>query len=441
MHLSDEARELALRCEPQVNALARTMARDAFEDLPGYASVPGDMKDLEVAATVRHGLRLFMRRVRDPRGRHGDNGLFRERAAQRAEEGLPLHLLLRTHSRGVHVLWQTLRAQTRAGEEAALAELTDLLLRAHEHTVSAVAETYMDERTALDAERTEHHRSLLRAVLEDAAGAERGSAAELGLDGPCLVLALSVPLSGGEAAVADRRVLRRLQTVLDHAFGTEVPVLFSRPRPHGEGRPEGSPAAEALPHGLGMGRAVVPGAPAPPDDLMERLGRAAGEGIRVAAARAPEPGAVPEAASTAGEVLRVARACGLPPGLHRIEDVLLEYQLSRPSASSEPIARLLDPAGDRPELIETLRAHLEQGQVRRATARLLGVHPNTVDNRMARISAMTGLDTGTPRGAALATAALLLRGSAHPVHTARSAGSAPEGGPCSGRLEQPDPEG
>ncbi|MFI1157797.1 helix-turn-helix domain-containing protein [Streptomyces sioyaensis] len=70
---------------------------------------------------------------------------------------------------------------------------------------------------------------------------------------------------------------------------------------------------------------------------------------------------------------------------------------------------MLDPVAGRPELLETLRTHLEQAQDRRATARLLTLHPNTVDNRLARISALTGLDLSTPRGAALALAALLLR--------------------------------
>ncbi|MBR7677962.1 hypothetical protein KDA82_34255, partial [Streptomyces daliensis] len=174
--LSDAARELALRCEPRVNELARRMARDAFERIPGYAAIPGDMKDLEIAATARYGMRLFMRRVRDPNARHGDNGLFRERAAQRAEEGVPLHLLLRSHSMGVHVLWQALRESARPGEDAALTELADLLLRTHESTIGAVAQAYMDERAALDAERREHRRSLVRALLDGSLGAGTGAA-------------------------------------------------------------------------------------------------------------------------------------------------------------------------------------------------------------------------------------------------------------------------
>ncbi|WP_345142765.1 helix-turn-helix domain-containing protein, partial [Streptomyces mexicanus] len=121
------------------------------------------------------------------------------------------------------------------------------------------------------------------------------------------------------------------------------------------------------------------------------------------------PGGIAAAARTAAEVLRIARACGRPAGLHRLDDVLLEYQLSRPGESSARIRALLDGAADRPDLLGTVRAHLAQGRSRRATAHPLGVHPNTVDNRLARFTALTGLDPTTDRGAALTLAALLLR--------------------------------
>ncbi|MBR7678021.1 helix-turn-helix domain-containing protein, partial [Streptomyces daliensis] len=224
-----------------------------------------------------------------------------------------------------------------------------------------------------------------------------GRLAELGLEpgGACLVLALAVPASSGQdSPVARRRVLRRVQTVLDHAFGTEVASLL-----------DGA-------HDGGIGKAVVPGSPEPPPGLMDRLRRASGGPVRAAAVSARTPDEVPQAARTAAEVVRVARAAGLPPGLHRLEDVLLEFHLSRRDASSGAIAALLDPLGGSPELTGTLRVHLEQSQRRRDTARLLGVHPNTVDNRLARITELTGLDLSAPRGTALALAALLLRGEA-----------------------------
>ncbi|OKI07966.1 hypothetical protein A6A06_34400 [Streptomyces sp. CB02923] len=438
MPLSDAARALALRCEPRVNELARRMSRGDFEDLPGYAELPADLKDMEVAATARHGLRLFLRRVRDPEGRHGDYGVFRERAAQRAEEGMSLQLLLRTHAMGEYALWQALRQEAGPGEAEALIELGDFLFRAQGGILGAVAETYLDERAALDAERREHRRTLARCLLDGVPHRDPAALEELGLHGPATVIAVRLgpappegagpvspeggaavppgdagplppedagplpPEGGGalspegavpaprEAAsspVAVRRRLRRLQTALDREFGTEVLSLMD----------------------ADGGHALVPGGAGVRDGLGERLREACGEEVRCAAARAERPAGVPYAARTASEVVRIAHACGRPAGLHRLDDVLLEYHLSRRDESSGPIAALLSPLDGRPELTGTLRTHLEKRQGRRATARALGLHPNTVDNRLARITELTGIDLTSPRGTALALTALLLR--------------------------------
>ncbi|MCX4678464.1 helix-turn-helix domain-containing protein [Streptomyces sp. NBC_01433] len=395
--VSAAARALAARCESRVNELARRMARDAFERLPGYPDLPADVKDVEIAATVRNGLRLFLRRVRDSQSRPGDYSLFRERAAQRAEEGMPLHTLLRSHSMGVYVLWQALRDEARSGEEEALIELVDFLLRGHEAIVGAVAETYLDERAALFAERREHHRSLVRGLLDGSLPPLRAFE-ELGLHGPSLVLHLHLPQGPDPAAsaVAVRRRIRRVQMALDRTFDTEVVCLL----------------------GVGGGDAIVPRRA---DDLTgqhrceelsSRLRQVCGSDVRLAAVAAETAADVPAAARTAAEVVRVARACGRPAGPHRMEDVLLEYHLSRRDESSDRIAALLDPIGDRPELLRTLRVYLEHRQDRRVSARHLELHPNTVDNRLTRITELTGLDLASPRGTALALAALLLRGDA-----------------------------
>ncbi|MFI6938583.1 PucR family transcriptional regulator [Streptomyces sp. NPDC050418] len=384
--LSPAARALALRCEPKVNELARHMAREAFESLPGYSQLPDDVKDIEVAATARYGMRQFLRRAGDGDLSDGSLRLFRERAAQRAEEGMPLHLLLRSHSLGMYVMWQALRDAALPGEEAALAELVDCLLGIQHHVVGAVAETYTDERTALDADARAQRRSVIRGLLDGVLPPGHVLLDELCLDGSAVVLALDLA-DPAEGPVAERRRQRRMQSCLDRAFGKEVAALFDG----------------------GSGRAVVPTAADPPADLAQQLAKAGGATVSVAWSRAADPVGIPEAARTAAEILRVARACGLPPGLHRMEDVLLEYHLSRPGPSAHMVAALLDPIADRPELLQTLRTHLTTRQDRRATAAALGLHPNSVDNRLAKITDRTGVELSSPRGSALAIAALLLR--------------------------------
>ncbi|MFF3950456.1 PucR family transcriptional regulator [Streptomyces sp. NPDC001902] len=397
--LSDAARALAARCEHRVNEIARSMTTRAFADLPGYAELPADVKDGELAATARHGLRIFLRRVVHgtpaERPERGDFDRFRERAAQRAEEGLPLHLVLRGHLRGTAVLWRALREAARPGEEAALAELADVLIGIQEGIVGAVSETYLDEQSTLAAERREERRALVRALLDGSLPPERFPAGRLGLAGGALVLALHFPpedAAGRPPAAAHRRS-RRAQAALDRAFGTEVPALLD----------------DTGGHAVVPGRPVLPGGD---DALLAPLRRACSPDVRLAAVTAAGPADIPGAARTATEVLRVARAGGLPPGLHRLDDVLLEYHLSRRDESSDRIAALLDPIAGRQDLVETLRTYLGSRQERRSTARQLGLHPNTVDNRLARICELTGLDLAAPHGTALALAALLLRDAA-----------------------------
>ncbi|MEU5542828.1 hypothetical protein AB0G85_10655 [Streptomyces sioyaensis] len=222
----EAVRSLAARCVPRVNELARLMSQDTFAQLHGYAELPADVRDVEIAATARHGLRLFLERVvHDPRTGPDDTGFFRERAAQRAEEGMPLELLLTTHCAGTRVLWQALREAARPGEEAALVELAGYLLGAEQRVVGAVTETYLDERAALAAERRAERRAQVRGLLAGTATPPAGS----GLDGPSLVLAVQLP-DGPRAPVAVRRVARRLQTALDRAFGREVLSTALLPR-------------------------------------------------------------------------------------------------------------------------------------------------------------------------------------------------------------------
>ncbi|WP_269859074.1 PucR family transcriptional regulator [Streptomyces sp. RPT161] len=393
--VSPNARALVARCEPRIDELARRISRDRGEQVPEGAQSPGGFEDAEIAATARYGLRLFARGTHDPAGRADDYRPFRERAAQRAEEGVPLRRLLRSHALGVRVLWQALHDSARPGEEAALTELAGLLLRAQEGIMGAVAETYLDERAALDAERYERRRSVLRGLLDGTRAADDEAVRALGVEHGGLVLCLRVesPASVAGRALTERRRRRRLRTALEGGLGGEVLTVLTD---------DGGHAVVPGREGQGM--------PEVPEGLTELLRRDCGAEVRLAAVPAATAADFAEAAGTAAEVIRVARACGRPPGLHRLDDVLLEFHLSRDTESSAPIAALLDPIADRPELLATLGTYLESQRDRRGTARQLGLHPNTVDNRLARITELTGLDLSAPRGTALALAALLLRG-------------------------------
>jgi sugar diacid utilization regulator len=107
---------------------------------------------------------------------------------------------------------------------------------------------------------------------------------------------------------------------------------------------------------------------------------------------------VPASAELVGELLDVVRWFGLPPALYRLEDLSVEYQLSRPGPARAALAALLDPLDRHPDLLTTVDAYGATQHNRRRTAGLLHVHPNTVVYRLRRIAELTGIDTATQRG-------------------------------------------
>ncbi|GEM35210.1 hypothetical protein NN3_62170 [Nocardia neocaledoniensis NBRC 108232] len=101
--------------------------------------------------------------------------------------------------------------------------------------------------------------------------------------------------------------------------------------------------------------------------------------------------AIAEAAATAHELLDLAIGLRKEPRLYELGELALEYQITRPGPGRDQLVSLLEPLEEHPELIHTLAAMICQGFDRKRSARRLCVHPNTIDYRMRRISALTGL--------------------------------------------------
>jgi hypothetical protein len=241
-----------------------------------------------------------------------------------------------------------------------------------------VSAGYLDERQTMFDDERSARQALLAGLLDGSREA----------DGPVVVLAVHVPphpdelTDGVDAAVAGRRKLRRLRTELERH--SREPVLSAL-------TPQG-------------GLALVPGGDSGRvEQIVADVARAAGVALTVAAVAAP-PSGVAAAAGLAREVLAVAVRRG--PGLYRLTDVLLEYQLSRPSAALEPLASIVAPLSD--ELVQTLEVYLRRGS-RRPAATELHVHPNTVDYRLRRVAELTGLDPTRIEHVTLLAAALAAR--------------------------------
>ncbi|NUW38437.1 helix-turn-helix domain-containing protein [Nonomuraea sp. SMC257] len=376
------AARIAARCEPQVNRLTRQIVAEQATAIPGLAVLPARLRDVEMAASVRHGFRLFLRFAQGGAAADRDLRVFRERAAQRMTEGVPLTTLLSAYLLAYRSMWRALCAVARPGEEYGLRLLGELMFQTLEWVTSAVSEAYLGQ--AALAERGEALRAVARALLAGQAADDVAARHGVTLEPGYHVLHLAISPDGA-SPVEVRRRLRTVQAELDRRAGEPVMTRFG---------PDG-------------GHALLPLRLPPPDDRLPRRLAEAGVGVHVGLSAAARRADVPAAAGQATRIAEVARAAGRPEGLYELGGVLLDYHLSAPGASGARLAGLLDVLDS--SLLETLEAYFAADFDRRATARALNVHPNTVDNRLARVSALIGADLRASHGILLVGAALTAR--------------------------------
>ncbi|MFF2548553.1 PucR family transcriptional regulator [Kitasatospora sp. NPDC058063] len=387
--------------------LAETVVAALVERVPAYRRMPREQLTGELTRDTERRIRALAHTVRTGAPAPAEEfTAVREAAARRAEEGLPLDAVLLAHHLGLEVCWEFVTRHARDGDAADLLVLNRLLLDQLRRAATAAGAGYLDGRHPTTDRRGATRHSLLGALL--AGTPADGAAGRAGVRLPTgyAVLCLSVAdhpdehSPGIDPGIAARRKLRRFEAELDH-------------------RTRQSALTALTPTG---GLVLVPFGPSPgpdgddPDEApwpllaatLAAAARAAGALVLAGAASAA-PAEVPGAAALAHEVLDVARAFGRPPGLHRLDDILLEYQLTRPGQARSRLAALLEPLADSGELLITLRTHLAGGLNRRHTASALHLHPNTVDYRLRRIAALTGLDPTRPADVPRITAAIAAR--------------------------------
>ncbi|GGN43751.1 putative transcriptional regulator [Streptomyces kronopolitis] len=365
---------MAARVEPRINHLARLAVERQRAEVPGFDRLPDDMQDLEIASAARHTFRGFLRGVQGLADT--DAEVLRERATQRAAEGVHLTGLLRAYHVGAEVVADALSAAARPGEEAALLWLTRRLFT----TVNCLAEQATEAYLLGLAGRQAAGRELAAALLRGDAPQEVAARCGLPLEPGYLVLSVRAPVA--QEPVAARRLLHQ---------------VLIRLAPAADGR------ALSLPNEQG-GHVLLP-LGTPHADLVRHLSTGLSRPVIAGAALAATPEDVPAAAEQAHRIAAIART----PGVYRLQDVLLDYHLAGSRDSATELAALLHPLEAHAGLIEAVAAYLDCDLDRRRTARALSVHPNTVDNRLARAAQLTGLDPHTTHGVQLFGAALTLR--------------------------------
>ncbi|MEV0582075.1 helix-turn-helix domain-containing protein [Nonomuraea sp. NPDC050310] len=367
--------DLHTRLAPRVRELTAAVVARCAAEVPFYRDLPREALDGEVTRSVTAVFGLLLRSVRDP-GSVGAADLTRiiEWSARRAEESLPLEAALTAYLIGAEVWWAAL---TEVAEPEELAAAGAGLLGCLHTAVPAVALAHVQAQEDIRGEDRRVRRALLDALLEGLPYAGLAEAARVEVGGEHDVVVLEF----GRAPQP-----RLVQSALDAYAGTLVLA---------------DPAA---------GLALLP---VRPGGSLEALRRDCGATL-AAAARATEPAAIPAAAEEARQVLDLVRRLGRPPGLYRFDDVLLEHQLARPGPGLTRLAAKLDALEEHPYLLETLRVFVHHGHNRRRTALDLHVHRNTLDYRLHRVTALTGLDLAVPAEARLLEAALTARELAPP---------------------------
>ncbi|WP_406311257.1 helix-turn-helix domain-containing protein [Streptosporangium sp. NBC_01639] len=372
--------DLHARMAPRVRELTAVVVARCAAEIPFYREQPRDILDGEVSRSVTAVLGLMLRTLRE--GDALDPGDLTELiawSARRAEERVPLEAALTAYLISAEVWW---RALAETAEHARLAEAGVDLLGCLRSAMPAVAIAHLQSQEDIRSEEGKVRRALVTALLSGQPYEELAEAARVTVAPAYEVLEIRFVA----ASPAARRTVRLVQSALDAHTGT--PVLT------------------ALDHTGGV--ALLSGTPELPV-LVTRVAEATGRSVIATTARAAGPGLVPEAAEEAGRVMAIVRRLGRSPGLYRFDDVLVEYQLARPGAGLARLAAKLDPLNDHPYLIDTLRAFVDRGHNRRRAAQDLHIHRNTLDYRLHRVTALTGLDLTVPAEARLLEAALTAR--------------------------------
>ncbi|MFR9751364.1 PucR family transcriptional regulator [Nocardia sp. 004] len=326
-------------------------------------------------------------------------------AERHAEDRFPLPALIKA----IHG-----SAQSVLQEAAAVANHTELddLVHVGRHLLDllmqiniTVVETYAEvEQSIYHAER-EARRTLCSALLHGLPASELAARADTTLAERYTVLAIHIQHDDQPSTVAtliSRRRIRILQRTLDTLAGTTTLATFDG----------------------WTGIALLPATSLPTDTENElgdtRHAQLASElaaelterfGVPVFLAEYPciRREVIAQTAKEATELAELARMLGRPTGVYRLDDLLLEYQLTRPGIARVRLAERISPILDSPHLLEALDAHLRHGSDRKAAAAEIHVHPNTFSYRLRRVAELTGVNPTDPHDSRLLAAALTIQ--------------------------------
>lgn len=388
------ARKILDRVQNRINSISRAGLID-----PALRNMPTDIREREIPETSRRYVALVIRAIRDDQTlQKADLRVAHERGAQRAEDGMPLSLVLHNWFHGAHMFLEFCAAAAGPEDAEGLSYIAMACFRLHETMVCAVTDAYQAEQAVIVSEERGANHLLARLLVSGQDAAAEAERFGIPLADAYAVLAMSFGRQPDEQtgddtgrAVAGRRKLRQVNRVLGQHGRIPILALLE---------PDG-------------GQVLLPGDGADAfreaTDLVTRINAAVGVPVTAALVERATWASLPRSSELAQELLRLVQAEGRPPGVYRISDASLAYHLTRRTAATEHLLAVLAPLDPFPELLETLETYYAHDLDRGPTARALRVHPNTVNNRLNRIADLLGMDPGKVDAVMKLGAALKMR--------------------------------
>lgn len=365
--------------DAHIRAFSRRLHDAVRREVPAYAAITSASVESDVLRVNRENVVLFFRCLAEDRQPlAAELDAIAASARSRLRQGIPLEAIFRSYRVGVRVLWECLLEVAPQQDHGRLGVLA---LEYADRVSTAAAAAYLEERQRVAQSRHEATRLLLTRVI--AAEVDEAStlseAAALGFDfsAPHVVVVATVAFGELSPNTRSDLALAAVQTRLHSRLPACLAVLLSS--------------------------GLVAAVPVPDAEVAERLvaraatGTPGGEPTLAVGVGTPRAGITGLAASYQ-EAVR-ARALGrmLHPGrtFHRYGEVAL-FDLFKEGETIDAFVREalgpvleLDAARCR-RLIETLDALFASALNRKQAAFRLGVHQNTLSNRIRRAEALLG---------------------------------------------------
>jgi sugar diacid utilization regulator len=368
-----------LLSQERVEACAARLFSAVRAEVPAYGAIADPEMERDVRRINRLNVELFFRALSEDRPPTAAELLeLEESARRRLHQAVPLEAIFHSYRVGVRVLWECLLEVAPPSDHGRLGSLA---LEYADRVSTAAAQAYLEERQRVAQSRHDAARLLLTRVIQGEAVDEEAltEASALGLDLRRRHAALvATRTHDGERPTHADLLLAGIQRRLQAAWPQVLAGLLS----------------------VGLVAVVPQRLMGDVEALLERELAAGGAELALAVGiGTPGAGARGVAASyrEAGRAHALGAVVHPDRRLHRYRELRL-YDLFKEGETmdafvGETLGPLLAlPDGPRGRALETLEVLFAGALNRKQAARRLGVHQNTLSNRLRRLERLLGGD-------------------------------------------------